>query len=67
MEDISVDNKSNINRVIKGKEGYIALNKTEALNKIEYANYSDDGKIFIMDLRNFIIFEIHILEELSQM
>ena len=46
LEDISVDNKNNINRVIKGKEGYIVLNKTEALNKIEYVNYSDDGKIF---------------------
>ena len=67
LEDISADYKSDINNVIKGKEGYIVLNKTEALNKIEYANYSDDGKIFIMDLRNFIMFEIHIVEELSQM
>ena len=53
LEDISVDNKNNINRVIKGKEGYIVLNKTEALNKIEYANYSDDGKIFYNGFEEF--------------
>jgi len=62
LEDLSFDNKSNINRIIKGKEGFIVLNKTEALNKIEYVNYSDDGKIFYNGFEEFYYVGIHILE-----
>ena len=53
LEDISADYKSDINKVIKGKEGYIVLNKTEALSRLEYVNYSDDGKIFYNGFEQF--------------